>query len=292
MNALALALAVLWGSRLYFEYVVPQGNRAYQQLVQMDLAIKRAKTSLLNSERIKPLSPDGARTRIAAIQTRGTLRVGYPSDRLPWVFANAEGRLVGLDVDLAHLLAADLGVGLEFVNVVRGGLAVTPDRALRMRFTEPYVGATLAFVVRDHDRRRFATVSLLRKAGPLRVATPEVLYYDNLIRAALQDVQLISIKSPRDFFEAPEGQFDAMLFSAEGGSAWTLIFPRFSVVVPQPNVITGPIAFATPRSARAARLRQYLGRAQSPGRGRPAPVRLLDPRSRRPVDETALVRSP
>ena len=96
---------------------------------------------------------------------------------------------------------------------------------------------------------RFATVSLLRKAGPLRVATPEVLYYDNLIRAALQNVQLISIKSPRDFFEAPEGHFDAMLFSAEGGSAWTLMFPRFSVVVPQPNVITGPIAFATPRSA-------------------------------------------
>ena len=263
--SLALALAGLWGSRLYFEYVVPQGNRAYQQLVQMDLAIERAKTSLLNPERIEPLAPDGARRRIAAIQTRGTLRVGYPSDRLPWVFANAEGRLVGLDVDLAHLLAADLGVGLEFVNVapnqmgpflddgrvdiVVGGLAVTPDRALRMRFTEPYMDATLAFVVRDHDRRRFATVSLLRQAGPLRVATPEVLYYDNLIRAALQDVQLISIKSPRDFFEAPEGHFDAMLFSAEGGSAWTLIFPRFSVVVPQPNVITGPIAFATPKSA-------------------------------------------
>ena len=209
--SLALALAGLWGSRLYFEYVVPQGNRAYQQLVQMDLAIERAKTSLLNPERIEPLAPDGAGRRIAAIQTRGTLRVGYPSDRLPWVFANAEGRLVGLDVDLAHLLAADLGVGLEFVNVapnqmgpflddgrvdiVVGGLAVTPNRALRMRFTEPYMDATLAFVVRDHDRRRFATVSLLRQAGPLRVATPEVLYYDNLIRAALQDVQLISIES-------------------------------------------------------------------------------------------------
>jgi hypothetical protein len=35
------SLAALWGSRLYFEYVVPQEYRAYQQLVQKNLVIKR-----------------------------------------------------------------------------------------------------------------------------------------------------------------------------------------------------------------------------------------------------------
>ncbi len=231
----------------------------------MDLAIKRAETRLLNPERIEPLPQEGARKRLAAIQARGTLRVGYPSDRLPWAFRNAEGRLVGFDIDLAHLLAADLGVGLEFVNlepaqmpqflddgrvdIVVGGLAVTPERALRMRFTAPYMDGTLAFVVRDHERRRFATVRMLRQAGALRVATAGLSHYDNLVRAALPDVQLIRIESPRDFFEAPEGQYDALLFSAEGGSAWTLLHPEFSVVVPQPNVVTGPIAFATPKAA-------------------------------------------
>ncbi len=172
---------------------------------------------------------------------------------------------MGLDIDLAHLLAAELGVGLEFVNVapaamapllddgrldiVVGGLAVTPQRALHARLTEPYMNATLAFVVRDHERRRFATTPLLRQAGALRVATAGLPHYDNLVRSALPDVQLIGIGSPREFFEAPEGRYDALLFSAEGGSAWTLLFPRFSVVVPRPNVVVVPIAFATPKSA-------------------------------------------
>jgi len=263
--SLALAAVVLLGSRLYFEYVVPQEYRAYRQIEQMDLAIKRADTRRLDVARIEPLPKADARERLAVIQARGTLRVGYPSDRLPWIYLNAESRLVGFDVDLVHLLAADLGVGLEFVNVepaqlarllddgrvdiAVGGLAVTPDRALRVRFTEPYMNATLAFVVRDHERRRFATLQMLRNAGVLRIATPDVLHYENLVRSALPDVQLIRIGSAREFFEAPAGTFDAMLSTAEGGSAWTLLYPRFGVVVPRPNVVTGMIAFATPQSA-------------------------------------------
>ncbi len=262
--SLGLALAVLWGSRLYFEHVVPHEYRAYQQLVHMELAIKRADARQQDPERIAPLAQASAGKRLAAIQARGTLRVGYPSEQLPWAFRNAEGHLVGLDIDLAHLLATELGVGLEFVDVepaqmaqllddgrvdlVVGGLVMTPERALRMRFTEPYMSGTLAFVVRDHERRRFATVPMLRQAGALRIATVGLPHYDNLVRAVLPDVQLVSIRSPRDFFEAPEGRYDALLFSAEGGSAWTLLFPRFSVVVPRPNVVGVPIAFATPKS--------------------------------------------
>jgi ABC-type amino acid transport substrate-binding protein len=263
--SLMLAFAVLFGARLYFEHVVPQEYRGYRQIAQMDLAINRADTKLLNPEGVEPLSPAGMRARLATILSRGSLRVGYPSKRLPWAFQNAEGRLVGLDVDLVHLLAADLGVALEFVNVeparmaqllddgridiAVGGLAVTPERALHMRFTKPYMDATLAFVVRDHERRRFASTSMLRRAGPMRIATLGLAHYDNVVRAALPDAQLIRIDSPREFFEAPEERFDALLFTAEGGSAWTLIYPQFSVVVPRPNVITGPIALATPKSA-------------------------------------------
>jgi Na+/H+-dicarboxylate symporter len=263
--SVAAVLAVLLGARLYFEYVVPQEYRGYRQIAGMGLAIDRASSSLLNPDRVEPLAKDDTGKRFAAIRARGTLRVGYPSDRLPWFFVNAENRLVGLDVDLLHLLAAELGVGLEFVNVepagmarylddgrvdvVAGGLAVTPDRAVRMRFTEPYMDATLAFVVPDHARRRFATVAALRQAGPLRIATAGPAHYDNPVRSALPEAQLVPVASVREFFEAPAGRFDALLTSAEGGSAWTLLHPRFGVVVPRPNVVTGPIALATPRNA-------------------------------------------
>ena len=264
-SSLALLVALFVGARLYFEHVVPQEYRGYQQIVQMGLAIERVKSSVVTPERVAPLSVPQGQDRLAAIQARGTLRVGYPAEQLPWLFTNAAGRLVGLDVDLAHLLAADLGVGIEFVmlhgpqmapclddgraDLVVGGLAVTPQRALQMRFADAYMDATLGLVVLDYDRRRFATLALLRGAGALRIATSDVPQYIAFLRAALPQAEFTAVASPPEFFAAAPGRFDALLTTAEGGSAWTLIHPRYSVVVPRPDVVTGPIALATPRGA-------------------------------------------
>jgi ABC-type amino acid transport substrate-binding protein len=40
-----------------------------------------------------------------------------------------------------------------------------------------------------------------------------------------------------------------MLHGAESVSAWTLLYPHFSVVVPQPGVIKAPFGFAVARGA-------------------------------------------
>ena len=82
------------------------------------------------------------------IRQRGTVRVGYLPDSLPFVYENAAGRLVGFDVEMAHELAAELAVKLELVpvererlverlasgycDVVMSGLAVTPARAAEL----------------------------------------------------------------------------------------------------------------------------------------------------------------
>ena len=46
----------------------------------------------------------------------GKLRVGVLMDAAPWGF-NAKGEAAGLDIDLARLMAADMGVKLELVQV-------------------------------------------------------------------------------------------------------------------------------------------------------------------------------
>lgn len=263
--SVVLVLAVFIGLRLFFEYIVPHKYRAYEQFIQMDLAIDRGEINVVKPEDAEPLSVERSGRRFTTIKKRGRLRVGYGSDRLPYVFHNSDGKLVGYDVDLAHLLAAELGVQLDFINInpkdagrfldegrvdiVVGGIPVTPEQALQMRFTAPYMYATLAFVVRDHERKRFATIEQMKAAGALRIATFDIPYYNNLVHAALPKAELIFIKSPTDFFKASEGQFDAMLVSAEAGSAWTLIFPKFGVVVPKPDIVKGPIAIGTPRNA-------------------------------------------
>ena len=82
---------------------------------------------------------------------RSTLRVGYFRESLPFAFTNTNGDLVGFDIELAHILAQELGGTLEFVRIEReqvaghlyaghcdlvmSGFTVTTDRAQQMAFS-------------------------------------------------------------------------------------------------------------------------------------------------------------
>jgi polar amino acid transport system substrate-binding protein len=59
---------------------------------------------------------------LTEIQERGTLRVGLDASFPPFETINAEGQIVGLDVDLAEVIATDLGVKAELVNIGFDGL--------------------------------------------------------------------------------------------------------------------------------------------------------------------------
>jgi polar amino acid transport system substrate-binding protein len=64
-------------------------------------------------------SDDGT---LAAIQRRGTLRVGLDASFPPFEVLDDSGQIVGLDVDIARAVAADLDVELELVNIGFDGL--------------------------------------------------------------------------------------------------------------------------------------------------------------------------
>ena len=96
--------------------------------------------------------------RLDIIQGRGSVRVGYLADALPFAFSNEQGVVVGFDIEMAHGLANDLGVKLELVrvpreeidtllssghiDVVMSGLAVTAQRALRWEFAASPIDLT------------------------------------------------------------------------------------------------------------------------------------------------------
>ena len=48
---------------------------------------------------------------------------------------------------------------------------------------------------------------------------------------------------PEAFFAGEGGNIDAVLASAENGSAWTLLYPSFKVVAPKPDIVEIPIAY-------------------------------------------------
>ena len=73
---------------------------------------------------------DPSKSALERIKERGTIRVGYLTDGLPYSDFNISGDLVGFDVEMAHELAKELDVDLELVPVDRLQLGPAARREL------------------------------------------------------------------------------------------------------------------------------------------------------------------
>ena len=92
----------------------------------------------------------------------------------------------------------------------------------------------MAFIVPDAQRSEFASWEQLRNTPGLRLAIPDIPYYIQKMHERLPraDVQIVEDLKP--FFAARGGSgIDALVFAAERGSAWTLMYPEYSVVDPR-----------------------------------------------------------
>jgi ABC-type amino acid transport substrate-binding protein len=113
------------------------------------------------------LSPrdDGS---LAEIQRRGALRVGLDASFPPFETVDANGQIVGLDVDIARAIAADLGVEAELVNIgfdglydallarrvdlIISGLPYDPRWTEDVAYTSNYFNAGQVLVTRADDQ--------------------------------------------------------------------------------------------------------------------------------------------
>jgi ABC-type amino acid transport substrate-binding protein len=158
---------------------------------------------------------------------------------------------------MAHLLAKALDVSLEFVridrekaaavlhagycDIVMSGLPVTSERLREIAFSLPYLDTTVGFIVEDHRRDEFQTLQSIQSLEAPRIGVPNSPHFIALVQHYLPHVTLLPISSPREFFKRQD--LDALVFTAEAGSAWTLLYPEYSVVVPHPNIIKIPLAY-------------------------------------------------
>jgi ABC-type amino acid transport substrate-binding protein len=202
---------------------------------------------------------------IDAIKKRGLLRVGVMADRLPFVFVNREGNWVGFDVEMAHFLARDLGVKVEFVemealtalpgllatgrlDLAMTGIAVTPERAGAMLFSNPYLDETLGFVMKDHLREQFATWANIVDLGAFAVAVPNVPYYVDEIKRRAPALKLEVMDTLNRIEDGlKQGTVDAVALPAERGSVLTLLYPKYTVVVPEAGIVKIPLAYPVAR---------------------------------------------
>ena len=201
---------------------------------------------------------------IDAIRKRGMLRVGVFTDRLPFVFLNGEHHLVGFDVEMAQQLAGDLGVKVEFVemedltvlprllatgriDLAMTGMVVTPERAIEMLFSEPYLDETIAFVVKDRLREEFSSWATIRDLGAFPVTIPDSPYYIDRVKTRAPELKLQVVESIKQIEDGlKKGTFDAVVLPAERGSVLTLLYPKYTVVLPEPGIVKIPLAYPLP----------------------------------------------
>ena len=256
-----LVLMVIGGLRIFYEYGLPQNYSQDDRFKSMQLAGETA--NFIVRETLPEADQEPGESRLDRILARGVLRVGYLEDSLPHAFINSRSELVGLDIDLASVLAKEMGVELEFVeldsesmaqdlaagrcDLGMSGLTITPDRMLEMLFSEPYMKATASFVVRDHLRSRFSTRDSVKALTRPRIGVLNIPYYVEILESYLPRAEVVKLDSTDDFFNARSEELDALFMSAERGSAWTLIHPEFSVAIPQPDVLAAPVSIAMAR---------------------------------------------
>ena len=205
---------------------------------------------------------------LAAIRRRGGLRLGVRRDGMPWAFRNGSGRLVGFDIDLAEGLARSLGVHLQIVerplseldglldrrciDLALGGIQSSPQRAIHYQVSEGYQFVHLALVVPDGKVGLIQNLASQPLSRPLRIAVAD----PQLITASLSEriaaelasrhgrlqLQLVPIGGKQMFF-SPNGQrsFDALLSTAEGGSAWSVLYPRTTLLASFGDRLTGEL---------------------------------------------------
>ncbi len=266
-QAIALHLGITTGVMIFtgmaLTYLIPyeyEGSKTFEsmQLIGTQSPIKQI-------SKPEPLSADEqTKNRLDIIRQRGTIRVGYFSNALPYSFRNTKAELVGYDMEIIHELANDLSLKIEFshikqrktavqmlsdgrIDIVIGGFAITPVMALEVTYTRPYIYHTAGIVVRDKFRDEFSTMDKINAMDKLTLAMPDNDYYNPIIREYFPHAEQLPVHNAREYFKGMYKEADAFIYSVEAGSAWSMLYPEYTVLVPQGLKIKVPAAFVLPK---------------------------------------------
>ena len=162
------------------------------------------------------IPPAFAGKALDAIRTRGVLRVGTTGDYKPFTFRYPDGAYSGADIVMAHHLARELGVKLEFVqttwstllpdftaqkyDVAMGGVSVLPERAAQGDFSIPVYIDGKRPIVRCADKERFTSVAAIDKPD-VRVVEPPGASNEAFAKANLDHAQLRIYKDKTTIFD-------------------------------------------------------------------------------------------
>jgi Na+/H+-dicarboxylate symporter/ABC-type amino acid transport substrate-binding protein len=263
--SIALLAVALIGIRMFYSLVVVAPYTMDEALRGIHLIVDPQPATVLDNLTPQPGQTGGGEPAgLAGIRDRGTLRVCFTRDDFPAAFFNDADppQLVGFDIEMAHRFARSLELPIAFVptdndreaaqrldagacDIVASGNAVIAERTETFALTLPVFRSSAGLVVRDHDRDAFQSWDDLRDRGvSLRLAVPaDALAQARSLLPQATFIPIYSTQDLQEIYDSDAMEVDAIAYLSEEGAAWTLLYPRFSLVVPRPTMFL-PVAYA------------------------------------------------
>ncbi len=153
---------------------------------------------------------------LASVLKKGVIRVGvslYP----PWAIKQRDGKLVGFEIDVAKQLAKDLGVKPEFhimewenilpallkreIDIIAAGMVITPQRALKVNFSQPYDSSGIGLVTNISLTKHFQGLQDLNRSE-VTISAVTGTVCEDLARRLFPKAAIKTVSSSREAIEA------------------------------------------------------------------------------------------
>lgn len=152
-------------------------------------ALTGAFAALAVTAMLSPFASATAQT-MADLKKKGEITIGMLVDFPPYGTTNVANQPDGYDADVAKLLAKDLGVKVNIlpvtgpnripflltgkVDALVASLAITPERAKQVQFSQPYAAATIVLYAPKKSNIKSAADLKGMRVGVARASTQDV----------------------------------------------------------------------------------------------------------------------
>ncbi|MFP1902604.1 transporter substrate-binding domain-containing protein [Lonsdalea quercina] len=210
-------------------------------------------------------------SHLDSVQQQGVLRVCTTGDYKPYSLLRGDGEYEGIDIDMAHSLAASLGVKVAWVkttwktlmpdflagrcDIAVGGISVTLERQKKAFFTNRIDVDGKIPLVRCEDQEKYQTIDQINRSS-VRLIEPAGGTNEAFAHAHLPNAQLMLHDNAAIFQQLADGKADVMITEASEALYQQKHYPSLCAVNPAHPLQYGEKAFLLPRDD--ASWKQYV----------------------------------
>lgn len=254
---IGIVAGLLLCMKLYFAYAInqPYDNRS----MLSNLIVQKKVEHKIHLSVPKIDKEDYEIPLLDRILERGFIRIGYKKQNLPFTYLNNTTKTIqGFDVQYAHELAESMNCQIEFIpfnndnmdkllnngtiDMAMSGLAFVPQLRKNILFSNPVIELNLSLLVKDFRKKEFSDPKNIQSKN-YKFAAFEDNPFMERFRQKRRNIDFSITGKPEDFF-SKNSNFDGLLISGEAGSAWTLYYPGYSVIIPKPSIYGYAEAYA------------------------------------------------